>query len=239
MKARLLKSAKVKELFDNIEQNLCIYRAGDFDFIRADNRNSFEADLDIDEIKLAAIGCTQQDNKEIQNCEIMLNSMGNLTPYLARDARIWVYLTHTELLDYSRNRWPIPTEDEKAVKHVKDHFFITGARGFERDNAASRLWWMAFLCARVDGLSLEEVLSCFLYQSDVRANIIERPTTSQNLMVFSSLVKELHKSIKTDKLLFEREKFREVMKRLNLQGGVKLLGALDKETVQTIIENCI
>ena len=56
-----------------------------------------------------------------------------MTPYLARDARIWCYLTHTYLLEYSRNRWPIPADDEKAVKHIVSHFFTKGVRGFERD----------------------------------------------------------------------------------------------------------
>ena len=39
---------------------------------------------------------------------------------------------------------------------------------------------MATICSKVNGLPLEQSLTAFLHQSDVRANIVERPTTSQN-----------------------------------------------------------
>ncbi len=165
--------------------------------------------------------------------------MHDIPPYLARDSRLWVYLTHTLLLDYSRKRWPIPNDDEKAVTHIRKHFFANGARGIERDNATSRLWWMANLCDRVDGLSLLDALIIFLHQYDVRANIIERPTTSQSVPVFSAVIKKLEKSFKQDQKLFEREKFRQVMKELNLQGGVKLLCALDEPEIEKIVDKCM
>ena len=98
---------------------------------------------------------------------------------------------------------------------------------------------MASLCDRTDGLSLEEALACLLYQSDVRANIVERPTTSQNIRIFSAILKKLHDSYKNDKKLFERDRFREVMKWLNLAGGVKLLGALPEIKVMRILEEGI
>lgn len=55
----------------------------------------------------------------------MNQAMGGMSHYLARDERIWVYLTHTTLLSYARTRWPIPEDNEKAVKHIKSHFFAS------------------------------------------------------------------------------------------------------------------
>ncbi len=238
MKARLLKTASARELFGGLRSNLDQYRSGDFSFLVSDTRSYFEIDLEIDQEKLASIACDEEDHREVQNCMVMLDAMGGLTPYLARDERLWIYLTHTLLLNYSRKRWPIPADDDKAAKHIQTHFFIMGARGFERDDAASRLWWMAYLCARVEELSLEDALTCLLYQYDVRANIIERPTTSQSTHLFSAILRKLYESYKTDKKLFEREKFRQVMKNLNLKGGVTLIGALDKDNVEKIAMEC-
>jgi len=169
----------------------------------------------------------------------VFNAMGSMSHYLARDERLWVGLCHTALLAYSRKRWPIPDDTEKAVAHIENHFFVVGARGYERDNAASRLWWMASLCSRVKGLTLEQALTSLLYQYDVRANIIERPTTSQSTQVFSAVLKRLHGSYHGDKKLFERERFRSVMKELNLRGGVSLLGALSEKQVGSILDQCI
>ncbi|MDO9151888.1 MAG: DUF6339 family protein, partial [Methylotenera sp.] len=90
---------------------------------------------------------------------------------MARDERVWVRLTHIELLHYSRTRWPIPNKDEAAIAHIQKHFFARSARGIERDNAVSRLWWMATVASKVEGLKAAEALEALLFQSDVRANI--------------------------------------------------------------------
>lgn len=239
MKARFFKAQKVQDLTSSIRENLESYRTGNFDFIANNPDNYFETSLEIDEVKLTSIDCDKSDQKEVKNCILMYEGMGEFSHYLARDERLWTYLTHTLLLKYARNRWPIPDDDEKAVKHIKNHLFCIGARGIERDNASSRLWWMASLCHRAHGLSLEESLTCLLYQSDVRANIVERPTTSQNINIFSAILKKLNESYKSDQKLFEREKFRSTMKWLNLVGGVKLLGALPEKRIINILEDCI
>ena len=241
MKARFLKSAKMQNLLANIEDNIDLYRAGKFDFLLQDSSHYFETDdLDVDESQFSQMDCVENEFREVENCILIYKVLGGkISHYLARDERLWTYMTHTYLLEYARKRWPIPADKQAAIKHIKAHFFCVGARGVERDNAASRLWWMASLCQRAGGMPLEDALTCFLYQSDVRANIIERPTTSQNILVFSAVLEKLNESYKSDKALFNREKFRSVMKGINLQGGVKLLAALPKKSILTILEDCI
>lgn len=239
MKARLLKSATAAELLSEIESNLDLYRKGDFNSLTSDTRQFIEVDLEIDEQKLSSITCSKNDLREVENCRAMIDAMKNLTPYLARDSRLWTYLTHTELLAYSRERWPIPSKDEEAIPHIKNHFFAVDARGFERNNAASRLWWIAYLCGRADGLTLDEALKCLLYRADVRAAILERPTTSQSVPVFSEILKTFNESYKKDKSLFDRKQYRPWMKHINLRGGVTLLSALDKNSIASIINQYI
>ena len=170
---------------------------------------------------------------------IVFEAMQKLTYFHARDARLWVYLTHTILLSYARARWAIPVDDVAAIKYIKDHFFCIANRGVERNNAASRLWWMAALCNRADGLSLEDALTTLLYQSDAGASIVERPTTSQCLNVFSAVLRRLQVSYHSDRKLFERTLTREAMKKLNLAGGVKLLGALPVQQVNDLVAECL
>lgn len=241
MKARLIKASKLKELLGKVEENLNRYRTGNFDFLKVDPESYIETKHDLDEDKLSAMYCEKGDDREVENCKLIYEGMGSLSHYLARDERLWVYLTHTELLEYSRKRWPIPEDDEKAAKQIRSHFFVVGGgRGFERDNAASRLWWMASLCSRVSGLTLGQALTVLLYQYDVRANIIERPTTSQSIAVFTAVLKKLHGSYATEeKTLFERERFRRIMRELNLKGGIKLLGAMGETDVEKILGECI
>jgi hypothetical protein len=143
------------------------------------------------------------------------------------------------LLDYSRKRWPIPDDNEAAVSHIRQHFFGKDRRAIERDNAASRLWWMAFLCQRVRELPMQEALQVLLHRSDVRANIIERPTASQSIVVFSAIIKKLHASYTGQKSLFERAVFRPFMIRINSIGGVKLLDCMSEEQMTELINRVV
>lgn len=240
MKARLLRKDKMEELFKGIGDDLEAYRTGDFRHLVQDYSAYIETKHDIDQELLGKVNCTKEDHKEVQNCILLHKAMNGLTPYLARDARLWVYLVLTSLLDYARNRWPIPDDDNKAVDHIKKHFFAAGGmRGIERDNAASRLWWMASLCSRVEGLTLEQSLQSLLHQYDVRANILERPTVSQSIPIFSAILRKLHASYQDDQKLFERQVFRDFMKELNLKGGVKLLEALEEKDLDKVMDECV
>ena len=239
MKARFFKEKYLKELELNIAENLELYRAGNFDLVTNNTDNYFEVAFEVDEMKLKSLLPSNKNEAEVQNCMLIFDAMQNLTHFHARDARLWVYLTHTVLLPYSRARWVIPADDIAAIKFIKDHFFCIANRGVERNNAASRLWWMAALCNRAQGLSLKDALTTLLHQSDVRASIVERPTTSQCLNIFSAVLRRLNESYHLDKKLFERSLMREAMKKLNLAGGVKLLGVLPEQQVNALVAECM
>jgi hypothetical protein len=237
-KISLFRESLVHDLTRQIEHNLEKYRSGDFQYLISDSSNLIETEFETNDEELAKITCTSGDFNEVQCCLGTYLGLPKISAYLARDQRLWVYLTHIVLLDYSRQRWPIPKDNAKAVAHIKKHFFASGARGIERDNAASRLWWMASICSKVKGMTLERSLTAFLFQSDVRANIIERPTTSQNVSLLSAVVQKLDQSYQGNKELYNREKFRSVMKDLNLQGGIKLLEVLEDAEIKRIVNKC-
>ena len=239
MKARFFKEKYLKELELNVAENLELYRTGNFNLAANNTDNYFEVAFEVDEAKLKSLLPSNKNDAEVQNCMTIFEAMQNLTHFHARDARLWVYLTHTVLLPYSRARWVIPADDEAAIKFIKDHFFCIANRGVQRNNAASRLWWLAALCNRTQGLSLEEALTTLVHKSDVRASIVERPTTSQCLNIFSAILRKLHESYHADKKLFERSLMREAMKKLNLAGGIKLLGVLPEQQVNALVAECL
>lgn len=231
----LFRNSTVAKLSKDIQANLHRYRSGDFEFLAQDATCFIESQCSIDEERLLDVQCTTHDSNEVACCLAAADALNGVTPYIARDERLWVRLSHIELLDYARTRWPIPDDDAHAVAHIQKHFFAKSARGIERDNAVSRLWWMAAVASRVEGLKTADALEALLHQSDVRASIIERPTTSQNNALLSALIMELHKSLKSDQTLFERDRFRMMMKRLNLEGGVRLLDVLAVGDLQELV----
>jgi hypothetical protein len=234
-KISLFKEKAVNELFEKVSENLESYRSGGFDHL-LDANLFLDYSIDLSEEIAKSVSCSEDDHNEVGCCMALHTSLIGVTPYLARDERLWARLSHIEFLNYARSRWPIPNDDHKAVDHIKTHFFARGSRGVERDNAISRLWWMAQICSKVKNLTLEQSLTAFLHQSDVRANIIERPSTSQNPTVISAVVNKLHQSYIGDKRLHERETFRQLMKKMNLEGGMRLFEALDEDTVISFID---
>lgn len=240
MKARFLKSAALEDLRAAVPGNLEAYRTGDFSHIAADAAHWFEHDAEIDEAQLRDLRPSEgSTHYERENCKCIYLSMKAIKPYEARDERLWAYLTHVTTLDYARSRWPIPDGVDEAIAHIRKHFFARDKRQVERDNAASRLWWMAHLCARVPTLGLDKALDALLFRSDVRANIIERPTSSQSAELFGAIVRRLASSLDGQQALFDRHVFRRFMREINSVGGVRLLDCLTASQIDSILDKVL
>ncbi len=63
----------------------------------------------------------------------------NISPLLASNESFWVYLTHTELFNYMKHRWPNVRSEAVSSNYILDHWFI-GGQGIMR-NAPANLWW--------------------------------------------------------------------------------------------------
>jgi hypothetical protein len=240
MKVRFVRERALAELRGTIRDNLDKYRSGDFAYLALDPSLSFESPIEVNEKELAKLKDPDDDKLfDSENCLVLLAALKNLTPFQAADERLWVMLSHTLMLEHGRKRWPIPKDTKLAIKHIQTHFFGSTQRQLERDNIASRLWWMGHLCARVNGLAVKQGLDVLLHRSDVRANIIERPTTAQSVPIFSALLNKLAESMDGKGKLFERNVFRRLMVRLNGLGGYKLLDALDTRAVEKFITDII
>lgn len=240
MSLRILRHATVASLRKSVAENLELYRSGRFDFLDLDPSHYLELPVVTDDGALQEV-VMPVDGKlyEVENCMAVQKYLADLTPYDARDERLWCYLCHTEFLDYSRARWPIPDDDDKAVTHITTHFFARSQRQVERDNAVSRLWWMAHVCSRLEDVRIKDALEAFLFRSDVRASIVERPTTAQSEAVFKVILVGLIKSYAGQKALFERSTFRQLMVELNSIGGFRLLDALPETELRRIFSDVV
>lgn len=240
MKARLLKAAALNQLRASISANLERYRSGTFDYLEADPSFWFEHGVEVHFDALRALKAPSGSSfYEVENCEVVYDALKGLSPYDARDERFWVYLSHTALLDHGRRRWPIPADDADAIAHIAKHWFARDKRQVERDNVGSRLWWMGHLCARVDNVDPDLALRAFLFRSDVRASLVERPTVSQSINLFGAIIKRLAQSFSGKQALFERQAFRRLMMEINSAGGYRLLDCLPNPEVEKLLDDII
>lgn len=244
MNIKIMKRGLVHYLFLNVGTNLDRYLKGDFediiesdDFIREIKNSSYNEEL------LEQLDGTVGSAADATNAEIIYNAFQGLSPYMARDERIWVYLTHTKCLEFTRERWlKNISDEEKLVSSIKSHFFARGGeRGFERNNALSSLWWGAYIADFYKDEPLGRTLKAFLTHTDVRASIIERPNTSFNKNTLSGIMSVLIRKyyVEEDEKFFSRVKnksiYREWLKLINRYGGGRLLDSMDKKEAENII----
>ena len=167
-------------------------------------------------------------------------ALKNLTPQQATDPRLWVYLTHFVFWDYARHRWPVDVEKKDAVNRIQSHYHLNDSvRSMVRDNAISRLWWMAHICSRFESRPLEDVLQALLFKEDVRKEIIERGTFPRSRPVFRVLMKFVLLSFDRNQELHQRDNFRRLCKELNRIGGVCVLDSLSESDLEKKVARII
>jgi hypothetical protein len=242
MEISLLHQSSLAQLNHDLHDNLDLYRDGHFNFLEEDETLTFtlsesiQLDLEALEplLKFDGRGKTAPEiaSTDTEFSSILFKSISSMEPSLARDPRLWTFLSHTYFLNYLRNRYPLPKDDDKALKIIKAHYFCTEEkRSVERNNGVSRLWWMAFVVSKVDELQLDDSLKAFLATTDIRANIFERPSTSQNTNVLTGILKVISNAITEQDPIIERKNFREFMKQINIWGGYMLIGDLEQNEI--------
>lgn len=177
-------------------------------------------------------GKEQETNNDGKNCMLISSAVPNLTDIEATDERLWVTLGLREYKDYTIARWPVKDED-KSVNNTINHWFTGSApRGLMRDHAVSRLWWYHRLCSRIEERPANETLDLLFFNSDYRSSMLERNTTSAITEVVISII-EITDEYRKKGITYNREKFRDFMKSLDLLAGRSRLAVLSKKQLKT------
>ncbi len=94
-------------------------------------------------------------SSEFEAAIILYESFKNITPALAANPVLWVYLTHVDLARYVKKMWPNlekydtgknkgkPRTEEDKMKYIRDHWLIS-QNGLMRTTLMN-LWWSVYL----------------------------------------------------------------------------------------------
>lgn len=225
-----------------VEDNIDRYRGGDFDEKLADHkllnvRDGFSFSFFNDLKK------TNNSSDDYDNAILLWNHL-TISPRLAREARLWCFLTHTHGLEYCRARYPLDKGHERDVKNVRAHFLVTNElRGIDRDNALSRLWVSALIASKIRDLSFEVALEVLLYQTDFREQLIGHPTIMRSFRTLNVVMCQAKQILIDDdnKNFFRRRDHKGQYKTwfhlLDLEGGRVLLDALSEKDLKKLVAN--
>jgi hypothetical protein len=176
-----------------------------------------------------------------ENALILFQELRGMTPKVARDERVWCALSHLYGKDFIWRRHIEGTADEKLSRTLQTRYFCRANgrdRGFERDNALSRLWWWAFMSSKVESLTHAQALETLLESTDFRDAVVGRPTTSIIPQVFEALLLIYRREKEADPSVafFSRKSrdegegnYRELLVLINRHGGRTLYDTMEVE----------
>lgn len=176
---------------------------------------------------------------DAENALILFQELRGMTPKIARDERVWCALSHLHAKEFTWRRHIEGTADEKLSRTIQTRYFCRANgrdRGFERDNALSRLWWWAFVSSRVASVTHAEALETLLESTDFRDAVVGRPTTSIIPQVFEALILiyRREKEADPDLTFFSRRSrdaeegnYRQLLMLINRHGGRTLYDTME------------
>lgn len=185
---------------------------------------SAEIDLPKNFSLISPLNDSWSGNMDKENAEQMQTLLPRLTRVTATDERFWVTLAFREALDYSVLRWGGNEIDNKLILN---HWFAPSSRSRWRDHAVSRLWYVSSFASSLEGVSFKDALNVLYSNSELLNSFLGRPRTTASNRVASKIVSMLHNQGQiAGGLSFERERFRALMKELDLRSGLVQVNAL-------------
>ncbi|MGR3303102.1 MAG: DUF6339 family protein [Candidatus Scalindua sp.] len=179
---------------------------------------------------ISVAGSTKED---IDN-SIRIYEALNINLTTASDPRLWVSLVHTIFWDYMKMRWPLENLDrQKMASRIKDRYHLRNLslNNLSR-NGISRLWWIAHLTVDDERSDKYELTKILASKQDLIAGLLERYLGSNDKIRKSVLQFFLENT----EYIENEDKRRELLRRLNLIGGVKNLPLLKDEEIRNAIE---
>ncbi|MBE7476011.1 MAG: hypothetical protein B6D44_00325 [Ignavibacteriales bacterium UTCHB2] len=232
-----------EELISKIENGNFSEYLSDSPFPYENKMPPGESTIEVNENFSLKLPLSSAELYDMENSISLYSEFKSITETQASDNRLWTYLSHINLWEYMRKRWPAEKLgeesedlfDELSVKNRQANFIIsryhlkTPNRRRLLRNGISRLWWYAHLTyddKRSDPFELTRIL---LAHQDKAQNLLERSLGSDNKILVAVL-----EYLKFNPGL-TREQVRDKIKEINLVGGVKNLHLLEQNEILEII----
>jgi hypothetical protein len=183
---------------------------------------------------------TISEKKDLENAWTVFESLSNLTPAHANDERLWVTLALGIFREYSLARWAGGVTEKSPKADIKKllelHFYVSGSRDRWRNQAISRLWWQARYATYISPENPKLTLAILMSNSDLVAQVLGRPTISTANNVGAAVIKVCLQGFTGEGAKgWNRSRFRDFLKQVDLLSGRKLLNFLPSEELEAKI----
>ena len=199
----------------------------------------FESNYDLDEkYKLSIpVDANHFRESDIENSLTIQKILPNIPGASLRDDSLWTTLAFNHFFDYMVSRWPLPNDSSKARSSIVNHYFLGGSRSLWRDHGITRLWWLGRYASRFSESKPREILEVIYSNSEFANSFLGRPTTISSFHL-SKCILEIYRENFGEDLVnsFDRNKFREFMKEIDLRSGAIAIDSLSVKDVKSFVE---
>lgn len=173
---------------------------------------------------------------DLQTAKAIYEAYQGISPLMAQEDNLWVYLTHVDLFPYVQKRWPLPENksDEEVKSFIVDHWFHN-SRNFLRTTFAG-FWWRVYMTIdenRDNKYELTDTLfqtgQDFMTLRFGEAPLIRSHEAMVGILEFLSEHKELINAGFVAKGQYISRLFNQI-------GGYKLLSAMDRSFFKEELE---
>ena len=182
-------------------------------------------------------GSNSDSTSDVHNSLVLWQALGDFTPALAAEERVWVQLTHTNehCLNYFRARWLQGNSGEKERTVIEQRCFARGQRGIFRENYLSRLWWNAWLANHLWPQNQEGALNVMLKKADIRQSFVEIRNTVSSRVLGAAILRAMESH---PQVTAKESVYREFKSRLNRQGGGLVFETMSESAVDGFVLEC-
>lgn len=182
------------------------------------------------------IKALNEGGKSNFECAILLyEALPDLTPMIAAYEPFWLYLSHTELFTYVRNRWPYVLKDEKGYdkspqktkEYIKDYWFPGGGNAVR--SWLSGLWWSVYLTVDENRQDKYELTRILFKQEDLRTRTFGTYLLFRHRPAAVATLKFIMSNLETTFAHSFQNRCRYMTKYLNYLGGCRLLSYMDED----------
>jgi hypothetical protein len=232
---RVLTYAGVEKLAHALEANPRVVEGRTFPQICEDlTLEFFEVPVEIDaDAKRGLLAVDVSKAKFSDLALLVRKSIGSLDYAIARDGRFWLSLVFSPLGKLAE--LPKSGSKPELLKWVNDHWYSQSTRGQFRNHAISKYWWAYELLSRQGDLAIEDALSLFDGQQDLRTQIMDRTSINANSRLIGKILVLLKGELESG-WTYNREAVRTLFRYLNFDLGRREIEVLSGDRLESIVQ---
>lgn len=185
---------------------------------------------DVPEIVLSTFN-VKPEKSDLINTKILYTALKNLSDSQAADERFWAGLAHFDFWDFMVYRWKLNQNTVEQATIESNFFFMRGKKRSLFRHTLSRMWWVGRLTydetAEDPFESLEYLKTNFGTKvfSLFSSNFTSNPTITRAILKALLHIEKEHEKV-------SREDFLELIRYVNMLGGIIILDYLTEEELK-------